>query len=250
MQFTNMVINVTEKMRIFSTGKKSNMVTDTKCKCLILYLLIFKVMDKNTDPVYSRNVIEFVAVANEFSKYAEHASELKGDELLKILQRILPLMYLKASLLPALNPFFEDGNEKFVTESDWVRVQETLKEKFGTADDYLEVFDEKASDSEGSVLSSISENMADIYQDIKDFLLLYQTGTNEVMNDAIWECRLNFETFWGQKLVNSMRAIHKFIYSGQEIEKVEDDAKEDDSERDTSDWFITRRQKDFRGDGK
>jgi Domain of unknown function (DUF5063) len=206
-------------------------------------------MDTSKDPVYSRNVIEFVAVANEFCKYAERTSELKGDELLKILQRILPLMYLKASLLPLLNPFFEDGNEKFVTESDWIIIHDTLKEKFGTADDYFEVFDEKINDSEGQVISSISENMADIYQDMKDFLLLYQTGTNEVMNDAVWECRMNFENFWGQKLVNSLRAIHKFIYSGEEIGKVENNGDENDEKRNTSDWFITRRQKEFRGDG-
>jgi hypothetical protein len=207
-------------------------------------------MDAAKDPVYSRNVVEFVAVANEFCKYAEHASELKGDELLKILQRILPLMYLKASLLPQLNAYFEDGNEKFVSESDYARIQETLKEKFGTANDYLEVFDEKINDTDGPALSSISENMADIYQDMKDFLLLYQTGTVEVMNDAVWECRMNFENFWGQKLVNSMRAIHKFIYSGEEIGKVENDDKENDEKRNTSDWFITRRQKDFRGEGE
>ena len=66
-------------------------------------------MEANSDKVYSRNVVEFVAVANEFCKYAEHASTLKGDELLKILQRILPLMYLKASLLPQFEPFFEGG---------------------------------------------------------------------------------------------------------------------------------------------
>jgi hypothetical protein len=205
-------------------------------------------MDTNSDPVYSRNVIEFVAVANEFCKYAEHASELKGDELLKILQRILPLMYLKGSLLPQLNPFFEDGNEKFVTESDWIRIEDTLKEKFGTANDFLEVFDEKVNETDGPVLSYISENMADIYQDIKNFLLLYQTGTVEVMNDAVWECRMNFENFWGQKLLNSMRAIHKFIYSGEEIGKIENDVEENDERRNTADWFITRRQKDFRGD--
>ena len=207
-------------------------------------------MEENTDPVYSRNVIEFVAVANEYCKYAEHASQLKGDELLRILQRILPLMYIKASLLPQLNPYFEDGNEKFVTESDWIVMHETLRSKFGTADDYLEVFDEKTSETEGPVLSSISENMADIYQDIKDFLLLYQTGTAEVMNDALWECRMNFENFWGQKLVNAMRAIHKFIYSGEEIASEEEDFKEEDENRNTSDWFITRRQKDLRGDGE
>ena len=207
-------------------------------------------MDTNSDPVYSRNVVEFVAVANEFCKYAEHASELKGDELLKILQRILPLMYLKASLLPQLDSFFEDGNEKFVTEADWTDINESLKEKFGTANDYLEVFDEKINETEGPVISSISENMADIYQDIKDFLLLYQTGTGEVMNDAVWECRMNFENFWGQKLVNSMRAIHKFIYSGEEIGKVEKVDKTDDETRNTADWFITRRQKDLRGDSE
>lgn len=205
-------------------------------------------MDKNQDPVYSRNVIEFVAVANEFGKYVEHASELKGDEMLKIMQRIMPLMYLKASLLPTLTPFFEEGNEKFVTEPDWIRIHDILREKFGTADDYLEVFDEKINETGEHVVSSISENMADIYQDIKDFLILYQTGTTEVMNDAVWECRLNFETFWGQKLLNSMRAIHKFIYSGEEIVKIENDFDANDEKRNTSDWFITRRQKDFRGD--
>ena len=204
-------------------------------------------MDTNPDPVYSRNVVEFVAVANEFCKYAEHAGELKGDEMLRIMQRILPLMYLKASLLPKLDPFFEDGNEKFVTEADWNEINDVLKEKFGTANDYLEVFDEKINDTEGPVLSSISENMADIYQDMKDFLLLYQTGTGEVMNDAIWECRMNFENFWGQKLVNSMRAIHKFIYSGEEIGKVETKDDKDDENRNTADWFISRRQKELRG---
>jgi len=207
-------------------------------------------MDASTDPVYSRNVIELVAVANEFCKYIEHASELKGDEMLKIFQRILPLLYLKASLLPQLDPYFEDGNEKFVTESDYMTIQDLLKEKFGTADDYLEVFDEKIIESEGPVLSSISENMADIYQDMKDFLLLYQTGTGEIMNDAVWECRLNFENFWGQRLVNSMRAIHKFIYSGEKIGEVENDVDENDERRNTSDWFIARRQKEFRDDGE
>lgn len=201
-------------------------------------------MDSEQGPLYSRNVVEFVAVANEFSKYAERAVELKGDDLLKILQRILPLMYIKASLLPQLEPFFEDGNEKFVSEQDWEKVHSTLREKFGSADDYLEVFDEKMKDSEGPVTSSISENLTDIYQDIKDFLLLYQTGTQEVMNDAVWECKLNFETIWGQKLLNSMRAIHRFIYSGEEISAIEPDGEKEEL-RDTSDWFISKRQKDL-----
>jgi len=207
-------------------------------------------MSKKPDPVYSRNVVEFTAVAVEFCKYAEHASELKGDEMLKILQRLLPLLYLKASLLPELEPFFEDGNEKFVNEADWSRISESFRQLLGTADDYLEIFDEKFEVTEAPVPSSISENMADIYQDIKDFLLLYQTGTPEVMNDAVWECRMNFESLWGQKLVNSMRAIHKFIYSGEEIGSAKERKEGNEDERDKSEWFISKRQKDYRSNGK
>jgi hypothetical protein len=59
---------------------------------------------------------------------------------------------------------------------------------------------------------------------------------------------MNFEDFWGQKLVNSMRAIHKFIYSGEEIQRKENDTDENETKRNTSDWFISRRQKEFRGD--
>lgn len=205
-------------------------------------------METRTEPVYSRHVVEFVAVANEYCKYAEHAPELKGEDLLKILQRLLPLLYLKASFLPELEPVFEDGNEKFVTESDWFRIHDSFKLKFGSANDYREVFDERAeeAETEGTVVSGLAENMTDIYQDLKNFLLLYQTGTDEVMNDALWECRLNFENYWGQKLVNALRAIHKFIYSGEEISEVDDENDENDEKGERSEWFIARRQKEFR----
>ncbi|MDX9726790.1 MAG: DUF5063 domain-containing protein [Bacteroidales bacterium] len=206
-------------------------------------------MPDKKDPVFSRSVVEFTAAANEFCKYAEHASEINGNELLRIFQRILPFLYIKASLLPSLDPFFEDGNENFVTESDWFRIHDTLREKFGSADDFPEISDEPLSTSDVVVLSSLSENIADIYQDLKDYLLLYQTGTREVMNDAVWECRQSFEDYWGNRLVNSLKAIHRFIYCGEEIEKIDTGGIEG-SDRDTSSWFMTRRQKEWGGNGE
>lgn len=173
-------------------------------------------MEKSESISFSRNVVEFVAVANEFCRYVEHSSKFDGAGLLAIFQRVLPLLYIKGSLLPSLEPFFDDGNEKFVTEDDWNSVYDTMKGKLGANDEYLEVFDEKTELSGSPVISSIAEDIADIYQDMKDFLLLYQTGTEEVMNDAVWECKLNFETLWGQKLVNSLRAIHKALYSSND----------------------------------
>jgi len=207
-------------------------------------------MSKKTGQVYSRIVVEFVAVANEFCKYAERAPEIKGGDLLRILQRILPLMYLKASLLPVPEPFFEDGNERFVTEENWNRIHRSFRQQFGSADDYPEIFNEKYEETGEPVIACISEDLADIYQDIKNFLILYQTGTREVMNDAVWECRTNFENYWGQKLVNALKAIHRFIYSGEKIEKTDEAEITGDENRNTKEWFISKRQSEFRDEGE
>ena len=57
--------------------------------------------------------------------------------------------------------------------------------------------------SEVPLTASISENLADIYQDLKDFALSYRTGDEFVMQEALWECVDNFKNYWGQKLRNN-----------------------------------------------
>jgi hypothetical protein len=201
-------------------------------------------MENTQDPVYSGHVVEFAAVANEYCRYCEHAAELKGEEVLAIMQRLLPLLYLKASFLPKLEPVFEDGNEKFVTEPDWYRIQIAYRKKLGSADDYLEIPESSETQEDAIAAASISEDLADIYQDLKNFTLLYQTGTNEVMNDAVWECRMNFENYWGLRLVNALKAIHRFVSSGKTISEIKET--DNNNVTDHSDWFISKRQSEFR----
>jgi hypothetical protein len=202
-------------------------------------------MKNSENPVYSGHVVEFTAVAAEFCKYAEHASEIKGAEMLKIMQKLLPLLYLKASMLPQLEPYFEEGNEKFVSENDWNIIQDKLKATLGAANDYIELPDEPTSADEGTKLSGISEDLTDIYQDMKNYVLLYQTGTDEVMNDAIWECRMNFENYWGIRLLNSLKAIHSFLSSGKDIDDIEENGAKNAGD-DHSEWFLSKRQREFR----
>ena len=71
--------------------------------------------------------------------------------------------------------------------------------------------------------------MADIYQDLKDFISVFQLGLNETMNDSLVICKEHFEEFWGQRLVNTMRALHDVKYNSADEDK-EDVMDEDDSE--------------------
>ena len=80
---------------------------------------------------------------------------------------------------------------------------------------------------------------------MKNYVLLYQTGTDEVMNDAVWECQMNFENYWGVRLLNSLKAIHSFLSSGKEIDDIDDKGAKNAGD-DHSEWFLSKRQREFR----
>ncbi|WP_421918464.1 DUF5063 domain-containing protein [Marinifilum sp.] len=159
--------------------------------------------------VYTKNVIEFVTVANEFCLLLESSSKISKLEFVETAQKILPLLYLKASMLPKNESELDEEVEKFVTESDWEFIHSSVKNKMSAHDEFLEVFENDMEYSDTPLVASISENFADIYQDLKDFITSYKIGTVEVMNDALWDLNNHFYEHWGQKLVNSLRAIHK-----------------------------------------
>ena len=68
---------------------------------------------------YSREVIEFVAVAKEFCGYLEGSHEEDASELLSKLQKFIPLIYLKGSLLPSCESDNLGMMEEIVTEEDY-----------------------------------------------------------------------------------------------------------------------------------
>ena len=161
--------------------------------------------------VYSKNTVEFVTVANEYCNLIENVRKFSVKENLHKLQRMLPLLYLKAALLPKTDKILEDELEKYVSEFDYSIILQRWQETMGEEDSYYEVFDPDTQFSGEKVTASISENLTDIYQDLKDFIIAYSIGNEEIMNDALYDCESHFEYFWGQRVVNVLRAIHMIM---------------------------------------
>jgi hypothetical protein len=158
-------------------------------------------------------VIDFVTVVAETCLFLENASEGGRDEFIDKSVKILPLLYLKTSRLKVPEPVFGDGAERVVTEEDYLFVKEQMEPLLGVDDTYLEVFHPDMALSDTPIAAFISENMADIYQELKDFAANYQTADTDVMNDALIVCLEAFVEHWGQKLLNALRALHALRYS-------------------------------------
>ena len=170
-------------------------------------------MEKNISAIYDKNTVEFVTVAAEFCGFLERTGEMKRRPFVDKALKLLPLLYLKASLLPEYAERMDEFDpETFVTEGDYERVRAGVAALMGRYDDYLDVFLDDMAYSDTPICQTISEGLADIYQPVKDFICVYQLGLGRTMNDAL-VCRENFSEFWGQRLLNVMRALHDVKYN-------------------------------------
>lgn len=161
---------------------------------------------------YSREVIEFVTVAKEFCNYLDNGEDAEAGEFLSKMQKFIPLIYLKGSLLPTCEIDSLGWAEDHVTEDDYNRLHARLKTLLGEHDEYLETFDDNMRYSEAPVVNTISEKLSDIYQDLKNFICAYRGGMTEVIEEALWQLNNNFEAYWGKACAGVLRAIHAAVY--------------------------------------
>jgi len=169
------------------------------------------------DPLYSRKVLEMVTVANEYCLFLERAEEFSADELYNFLQKISPLIYLKSALLPDIEVEDEDAVEHYVSEEQWESLFNILYNKFGDRDQFYFVDLHERSHND-PVKGSLAESFTDIYQDLKDFLLLYQNPHRAFKENAVRECRRLFETRYGYRLINAQSALHCLQYPEEEAD--------------------------------
>ena len=170
----------------------------------------------NTHYVYQQPAIEFVTVAVQLCLYLEQIEGLDKSEFVEKMLCLLPLLYLKARLLPKATEELDGFPERFVSEQEYEDIRQKVAQCMGADDTYLEVFVEDMRYSDEPITAFVSENIADIYQEVKDLACNYQTRDEAVMNDALVNCLEAFEQHWGQKLLNVLRPLHAVACEGEQ----------------------------------
>ena len=167
--------------------------------------------------VYSKNVIEFATVAREYCVFAENAKKYSKADYLKVASRLLPLLYMKGALLPDTKAASDEDLPEIVDYDTYEGVRRGIRILLSEHDGYLTTFKEDFRLSETPIFASISEDMADIYQDIRNFCEQYHCGDDVVMNDAVACVVDKFRNYWGQKTANALGAINAVLYSGDDL---------------------------------
>ena len=101
-------------------------------------------MQSESKVIFERNSIEFVTVAAQYCQFLENVEGMQREEFIDTILKILPLLYVKALLLPEMEMIDEDDTlETCVTEETYSVMNAQLADIMGDRDDYLDVFVEE-----------------------------------------------------------------------------------------------------------
>ena len=160
------------------------------------------------DHIYRRDVLDFVTIATEFCKQVEQCAGSERSEFVSVMQRLLPMIYLKASMVEEVEEGF-GYVDSVLTEEDYEYVRTQISSIMRDADDYLDVFVESFRYSDAPVVCTVSESLADVYQALRNMVETFRSEIDEAMEVALFDCLEDFKLRWGQLLLGATRAIHE-----------------------------------------
>jgi hypothetical protein len=169
-------------------------------------------MERNSwSSVFSADVMEFVTLSVKFCNLIEQNEEESVTAFCYSLQKILGALYQKGLILSALELDNDDTVEEYVTEEQYDYIRSQISRLLGNKDDYLDTFVEDMKYSDRPILKTVSEDMADVYQALGNFVSSFQTELEEVMFAALSEAMRGFKDYWGGRLLSAMRALHEIV---------------------------------------
>ena len=157
-------------------------------------------------------LINLVALSAEYCSALEGAGEMERSELIESLLGQLPRIYYEFHDIDAGESASLDewgaGVSDHLDEQQYDYVRMQLAAALGEDDTYLETFVKDMKYSDTPIATSISENLADIYQPLYDFVVETRESDGENLEEAYRACKEGFREYWSQTLCNVLRALN------------------------------------------
>ena len=162
------------------------------------------------------NSLAFIALSNEFCSAIENAMEFEKDDFVAKMLKMLPRIYMTVTDID-----IEESTEDFyalpyLDESVYDSLRSQIATLMGEDDVFLETFEEDMKYSDAPVSATISEDLADVYQQLYNFVASVRDVDTEAINSIIITCKEEFASYWGQTLCNVLRALHSVFYNKQD----------------------------------
>jgi hypothetical protein len=150
------------------------------------------------------------AFRRDTERYCVGIEGISGATLgsfLALMEECLPALLIGALQLPDVGADDEDLTPHIASDA-LASIRMAIGVKLGRHDAYRDVFDPTEVASRDVVIGSLAGDLGDIYRDLKEGLLAWDTADPRAQRDAVWQWRFGLQSHWGRHLAAALRVIH------------------------------------------
>ena len=161
----------------------------------------------------TNRLLDLVSMSKSYCEICHQALQYTRQEFTDHMLDLLPRIYwnffdLSAGVSLGETDFFSE----YVDENLYEDVRKNISSVMGSADTFLETFEEDMKYSETPITASISESLADIFQPLFNFISIVHDSEGTQMEEAFISCKEDFENYWSQTLCNALKALNNIKY--------------------------------------
>lgn len=119
-------------------------------------------------------------------------------------------LYTAALELPAKEPHTIELPDR-IDHSAWQTLYRRVGQKLAR-EGYWEVFEPFEQEQPESIRSSLPDDLADVWRDVKAGLLAIDKGNQSAVDSAIWHWRFRLESHWGYHAVGAITALNALCF--------------------------------------
>ncbi|MCB0537754.1 MAG: DUF5063 domain-containing protein [Bacteroidetes bacterium] len=176
-----------------------------------------------------KSTTDFLNAARQFVTLLEKG-DLDQEEFYKDSHKALSELYRTALELETIELIYSGPESEFkeIDQDELRKMNKNLISNLGKDCFYWEVFDPTYTEEDGKpglgwkntdkvpTQGWLVDDFADIYANLKEELTkIDQIGTDEAIEDALWQLKFGFNHHWGNHCIDAMRALHYLWYDGK-----------------------------------
>ncbi len=187
-----------------------------------------KNLSSNTKQFLKRETTKsFIKTANDFVKLLE-VKKMELSKFFPLLHSNLLELYSAGHSLDIIELKSTSDVRDFDRDKLFIDINTHLVSELGIECFYWEIFDptytetNRRPDSGWEITDKkatqgwLVDDLADIYRDIKvELTKIEEIGTDEAIEDALWNFKWGFKHHWGNHCINALRYLHYLYYEGK-----------------------------------
>ena len=147
--------------------------------------------------------------ARAFCSTIENIDRLPTNDICATLQRQLLSLYKNGQDLNLVSIDTGDSAQKPPPKEELKSIIDSLSFKLPERY-YWHVFEPTQQNDLEPVCGDLADDLGDIYEELKNAVLLIDTGRLENIQHGMWNLKFGFDAHWGRHCIDAIYALHYF----------------------------------------